>query len=170
MVEHSTATVTSSGGSRASSTASIRGTTLPPSSCRTSARNAGMIFSSAVLGSFAPHPPATRVPPSPRTRGEGWGEGHPLLCAERLEDADEIGDGGAAHIKDAGKRGVRHLDAARLTGHLHRGQHMHRDAGRADRVTLRFEPARGVDRELAVLLGPPFEDRARSFALWRQPH
>jgi len=23
----------------------------------------------------APHPPATRVPPSPRSRGEGWGEG-----------------------------------------------------------------------------------------------
>jgi DNA-binding transcriptional LysR family regulator len=24
----------------------------------------------------APHPPAPRVPPSPRSRGEGWGEGH----------------------------------------------------------------------------------------------
>jgi hypothetical protein len=24
----------------------------------------------------APHPPAARVPPSPRLRGEGWGEGH----------------------------------------------------------------------------------------------
>jgi hypothetical protein len=24
----------------------------------------------------APHPPAARVPPSPRVRGEGWGEGH----------------------------------------------------------------------------------------------
>ena len=24
---------------------------------------------------MAPHPPATRVPPSPRSRGEGWGEG-----------------------------------------------------------------------------------------------
>ena len=23
----------------------------------------------------APHPPAARVPPSPRRRGEGWGEG-----------------------------------------------------------------------------------------------
>src|SRR6266446_2964705 len=26
----------------------------------------------------APHPPATRVPPSPRSRGEGWGEGQLL--------------------------------------------------------------------------------------------
>jgi hypothetical protein len=26
----------------------------------------------------APHPPAARVPPSPRSRGEGWGEGLPL--------------------------------------------------------------------------------------------
>jgi UDP-N-acetylmuramate dehydrogenase len=28
----------------------------------------------------APHPPAARVPPSPRLRGEGWGEGHPDIA------------------------------------------------------------------------------------------
>ena len=27
------------------------------------------------MSGAAPHPPASRVPPSPRTRGEGWGEG-----------------------------------------------------------------------------------------------
>ena len=27
----------------------------------------------------APHPPAARVPSSPRSRGEGWGEGHPVI-------------------------------------------------------------------------------------------
>ena len=31
--------------------------------------------------SSAPHPPASRVPPSPRERGEGWGEGlAPRVC------------------------------------------------------------------------------------------
>ena len=63
-----------------------------------------------------------------------------------------------------------HLDAAGCAGQLHRRQHMHRDAGGADRMALRFEPARGIDRQPAVLLGPAFEDGARALALRRQPH
>src|SRR5271170_2273173 len=31
----------------------------------------------------APHPPAARVPPSPRMRGEGWGEGLLTRCVIR---------------------------------------------------------------------------------------
>ena len=54
--------------------------------------------------------------------------------------------------------------------HLHRRQHVHRDAGRADRVALRLEAARRVDRQPAVLFGPALEDRAGALAPRRQAH
>src|SRR4030095_15067651 len=85
----------------------------------------------------------------------------PRSGTEWFEDADEVRHRRAAHVHDAGEPRVRDLHVAGLPGHLHRTQHMHRDAGRADRVALRFEPARRVDREPAVLLGPAFEDGAR---------
>src|SRR5947208_4415980 len=83
---------------------------------------------------------------------------------QRFEDADEIGDGGAAHVHDAGEPGIRDLHAAGLSGHLHRRKHMHRDAGGADRMALRFQATRWVDRQPAILLGPAFEDSARALA------
>ena len=36
---------------------------------------------------FAPHPPASRVPPSPRLRGEGWGEGQSAAGLRIIEPA-----------------------------------------------------------------------------------
>jgi urease subunit beta len=42
----------------------------------------------------APHPPATRVPSSPRTRGEGWGEGQlqgaSMIPGELLPGPDDV--------------------------------------------------------------------------------
>ena len=52
----------------------------------------------------------------------------------------------------------------RGAGQLHRRQHVHRDAGGADRVALGLEAARGVDRQLAVALGPALEDGALALA------
>ena len=47
-------------------------------------------------------------------------------------------------------------------GQLHRREHVHRDAGRADRVAFGLEPARGIDRQPAVLLrSSPRARRAR---------
>src|ERR1041384_4494311 len=51
-------------------------------------------------------------------RGEGRGEGQ-ALRAEGFEDADEIGDRGAAHVHDAGELGVGDLHLAGLTRDLH---------------------------------------------------
>ena len=39
---------------------------------------------------------------------------------------------------------------------FHRGQDMHGDTGGADRMALGLQPAGGIDRQLAVLLGPAF--------------
>jgi 16S rRNA processing protein RimM len=47
--------------------------------------------------SSAPHPPASRVPPSPRLRGEGWGEGQPRVCLGVVTGAHGIQ--GAVRIK-----------------------------------------------------------------------
>src|SRR5205823_14768303 len=90
--------------------------------------------------------------------------------SQRFQDADKIGDRGAAHVHDPGELCVADLHVAGLPGHLHRGEDVHRDAGRADRVALRLETARRVDRELAALLGPAFEDRARPFAARSETH
>src|SRR6266446_3245274 len=40
----------------------------------------------------APHPPAPRVPPSPRSRGEGWGEGQLLHMRLTLPTLDRWPD------------------------------------------------------------------------------
>src|SRR5438477_12997085 len=41
-----------------------------------------------------------------------------------------------AHVENAGKAGVLHLDVAGAAHELHRRKRMHRDAGGADRVAL----------------------------------
>ena len=67
--------------------------------------------------------------------------------------------------------GVRKLHAlGRLPGELHRGHHMHGDAGGADRVALGLQAAGRIDRQLAVLLGPAFLDGAKTLPLRRQAH
>ena len=48
--------------------------------------------------------------------------------------------------------------------------HMHGDAGGADRVALGLQAAGGIDRQLAVLLGPAFLDGARALPSRRQSH
>src|SRR6266446_3501514 len=106
-------------------------------------------------------------PCPPPLAGEGLGGGS---LPQRLEDADEVRDGGAAHVEDAGELGVLDLDAAGGTGELHGGEDVHRDAGGADRMALGLEAARGVDRQLAVLLGPALEYRARPLALAGEAH
>src|SRR3546814_13361176 len=69
------------------------------------------------------------------------------LRPQRLEDGDIVGDGGAAHVEDAAESGILHLHVAGLTGKLHRAQHVHGDAGGADRLALGLEAAGGVDRD-----------------------
>src|SRR5437879_10449334 len=56
----------------------------------------------------------------------------------------------AAHVENAGKAGVLHLDVASGRGELHRRKRVHRNAGRANRMPFGLEPARWVDRQPAV--------------------
>src|SRR5918996_2370586 len=56
--------------------------------------------------------------------------------AQRLEDRDVVGDRRPAHVEDAAKLGALDLHLARRAGKLHRREHVHRDAGRTDRVAL----------------------------------
>src|SRR3546814_19971915 len=86
------------------------------------------------------------------------------LRPQRLEDGDIVGDGGAAHVEDAAESGILHLHVAGLTGKLHRAQHVHGDAGGADRMALGLEAAGGVDRQPAILLGPDLGDGSRALA------
>src|SRR5882757_2922869 len=62
-------------------------------------------------------------------RGFRWSTELP----ERLQDAHVVG----------------HLHLASLSGQLHGGQRVHRHAGGADRVSLRLQAARHVDRQSA---------------------
>ena len=62
------------------------------------------------------------------------------------------------------------LDVAGAAGELHGAKRVHRDAGGADRMALRLQPAGRIDRQLAVLLRPAFLDRARALPFRRQPH
>ncbi len=56
--------------------------------------------------------------------------------ADTVEDRHIVGDSRPSHVEDAAQTGIRHLDAARFAGELHGGQHMHRNARRADRMAL----------------------------------
>ena len=58
-----------------------------------------------------------------------------------LQDRDIIGHRGTAHVEDAADVGARQLHIACRSGELHRGDDMHRDTGRADRVPLRLQAA-----------------------------
>jgi hypothetical protein len=85
--------------------------------------------------------------------------------AQRLEDAHVVGDGGAAHVEHAPDPGLGQLQAARRgTRELHGRHHVHADAGGADRMALGLEPARDIDRQLAVALDPALVDRPLAFA------
>src|SRR5256885_13816429 len=82
----------------------------------------------------------------------------PLL--HPLQNTHVIRHRRTAHVENAGKAGVLHLDVAGAAHELHRRKRMHRDACRADRVALRLEPARRIDREPAILLGEAVLDSA----------
>src|SRR5207237_10159981 len=69
-----------------------------------------------------------------------------------LQNTHVIRHRGAAHVENAGKAGVLHLDVAGGPGELHRRKRVHRPAGRPDRVALRLEPAGRLAREPAGLL------------------
>ncbi len=55
-----------------------------------------------------------------------------------FQNADVIGDRGAAHIENAAELGVLDLHVAGFSGELHRRERVHRHAGGADRVTFGF--------------------------------
>ena len=85
--------------------------------------------------------------------------------AQRLEDAHVVGDRGAAHVEHAADLRLRKLErAGRGTRELHGRHHVHADARGADRMALGLEPARDVDRQLAVALDPALVDGALAFA------
>src|ERR1700694_6265408 len=84
-----------------------------------------------------------------------------------LQQRDVIRDRGTTHVEDAREFGVLDLHALGcLTQQLHGAQHMHRDAGGADRVALGLQAAGRIDRQLAVLLGPAFLGSARALPPW----
>jgi hypothetical protein len=85
--------------------------------------------------------------------------------AQGLEDADVVGDGGAAHVEHAADAGLGQLQAARRGAReLHGRHYVHADAGGADRMALGLEPARDIDRQLAVALDPALVDGPLAFA------
>src|SRR2546430_1103320 len=114
--------------------------------------------SSAIPASMAAHPAVP--PPLARPVGRPCGSRTRWLALPRA----------SALVEGAGALGFLAWDATRRAGELHCRQHMHRDAGGADRMALGLEPARWVDRKLAGLLGPALLDRARAFALGCEPH
>ena len=65
---------------------------------------------------------------------------------------------------------LRQLHAPALAGELHRGDRVHRHAGGADRMALRLQSARRIDRQPAILRGPAFQHRARALARRGQTH
>src|SRR6266436_2112609 len=86
-----------------------------------------------------------------------------------LQQRHVICDRSAAHVEDASELCVLDLHAlGRLTQQLHRGHHMHGDAGGANGVPFGLQAAGGIDRQLAILLGPAFLDRARALPSRRQ--
>jgi hypothetical protein len=85
--------------------------------------------------------------------------------AQGLEDAHVVGDGGAAHVEHAADPGLGQLQAAgRGARELHGRHYVHADAGGADRMALGLEPARDIDRQLAVALDPALVDGPLAFA------
>src|SRR6266851_2315027 len=88
--------------------------------------------------------------------------------AQPLEDAGIIRHRRAPHVEDAGEFGILDLYAARGSRQLHGREHMHGNAGGADGVALGLEPARRVDRELAVLFRPAFHGGARALPFGRE--
>jgi len=91
--------------------------------------------------------------------------------AQRLEDAHVVGDGGAAHVEHAADPGLGQLQAARRGAReLHGRHHVHADAGGADRMALGLEPARDIDRQLAVALDPALVDGPLALAGSGQSH
>src|SRR5258708_14181038 len=79
--------------------------------------------------------------------------------AQGLEDAHVVGAGGATHVEHAADPGLGQLQAAgRGARELHGRHHMHADAGGADRMALGLEPARDIDRQLAVAFDPALVD------------
>ena len=109
--------------------------------------------------------PAHRRASGARRRAlHGRGELASLLDA--FENACVVRDRGAAHVENPAKRRVLDLNRRRhFAAKLHRRQRMHGNAGCADRMALRLQTARGVDRQSATNLGPPFVDGARPLAL-----
>src|SRR5258708_27250149 len=93
-----------------------------------------------------------------------WPTGR-IELAQRLEDADVIGDRGAAHVEHAADLGLRQLHPTRRgAGKLHGRHHVHADTGGADRMALGLEPARDIDWQLAVALDPALVDRPLALA------
>lgn len=79
--------------------------------------------------------------------------GERRALADPFQDRAVVGDGRPAHVEDTPEPRRIELHVAGLSAELHRRQHVHGDPGRADRVALGFQPARGIDRQLAVLGG-----------------
>src|SRR5689334_10387287 len=74
-----------------------------------------------------------------------------------FEDADVVGDGGAAHVEHAAETRVGQLQASgRRARELHRRHDVHGDTGGPHRMALCFQAARDIDRQLAVALDPAF--------------
>src|SRR5882724_12066824 len=120
---------------------------------------------------------STAVAPSIGQRGMGPGvrrddeRGFSDLLLDGLQHRDVVRDRGAAHVEDAAELRALELHAfRRLARKLHRRHHMHGYAGGTDRVALGFQSAGRIDRQLAILLGPAFQDGAGALPLWRQAH
>src|ERR1700726_560626 len=93
------------------------------------------------------------------------------LLLRGLQYRDVVRNRRSTHVEDAAKLRVRELHAfGRLSSELHRRHHMHGDAGCADRMAFGLQPAGRVDRQLAVLLAPAFQDGPRPLPPRRQPH
>src|ERR1700733_8914387 len=98
------------------------------------------------------------------------GERESRASPQSFEDADVIGDGGAAHIEDTAKLGILDLHVAGCAGELHRGERMHGYAGGADRMALGLKATGRIDRQPAVLGHRAVGDDARALPFRRKTH
>src|SRR6202011_5312936 len=141
---------------------------VPHIQCRPGLEPGPITTNVGVARSWDPQPILTTTPCGYGSRLKA---GTTSRLLHRLQQRYVIRNRGATHVEDAREFCVFDLHAlGRLTQELHRGHHMHRDAGGADRVAFCLQAAGWIDRQFAVLLRPAFLDGTGALPARRQSH
>src|SRR4029079_1191840 len=87
-----------------------------------------------------------------------------------LENAHVVRDRCSTHIEDAAEARILHLEISGIARELHRTKCVHGHPGRANGMTLRLQPTRGVYRQFPVLLSPTLKSSLGAMPFGRQTH